>query len=90
MVQKLKFCTVPGFINFLAHRNILLFDGAFRHRNSLLKFAYTTVYGKIGLHAKYLLHGSPGHVGKTMYNSNLLCTESALYPKKTKDLELNL
>jgi len=34
------------------------------------------------------LHGKPRYVGKN-YNSSLSCTESALYPEKTKELELN-
>jgi len=79
----LRFCTVAGFLNFFTRPKILIFDGAFRNRNSLLKFLCTTVYGKIGFHAKCFLHGRPGHVDEN-YNSNPLCTESTLYPKKTK------
>jgi len=84
---ELRFCTETGFLNFLTNSNILFFDGVFGHRNSLLKFACTTVYctnfSKIGFHTKYFLHDRPGHVGEDQ-NSNFSCTESTLYPEKTR------
>ena len=91
MPLELKFCTVPCSLNFLTQSKILLFDGAFPHRNSPKICLHDRVWfvGKIGLRTKCLFLGRPGHVGE-YYDPNFSCTESTSYPEKKKRLESNL